>query len=116
MVNMSLYLGTRLRGAIGALTAVLGLIGLPILVVITLATVLARFDSLRSLHLVLDGIADQTDRRIDIIVSKAHKPEQVRRIRVSRAIRKQLLVNRASVIQPASAMQLERPIQQRGIG
>jgi chromate transporter len=57
MVNMSLYLGTRLRGAIGALTAVLGLIGLPILVVITLATVLARFDSLRSLHLVLDGIA-----------------------------------------------------------
>jgi len=57
MVNMSLYLGTRLRGAIGALTAVLGLIGLPILVVITLATLLSRFDSLRSLHLVLDGIA-----------------------------------------------------------
>jgi chromate transporter len=57
MVNMSLYLGTRLRGALGALSAVLGLIGLPILVVITLAIVLARFDTLRSLHLVLDGIA-----------------------------------------------------------
>jgi chromate transporter len=57
MVNMSLYLGTRLRGAIGALTAVLGLIGLPILLVITIATVLARFDTLRPLHLMLDGIA-----------------------------------------------------------
>src|SRR5258708_32848418 len=57
MVNMSLYLGTRLRGAIGALTAVLGLIGLPILLVITIATVLARFDPLRPLHLKLDGIA-----------------------------------------------------------
>ncbi len=54
MVNMSLYLGTR---PIGALTAVLGLIGLPILLVIPIATVLARFDTLRPLHLMLDGIA-----------------------------------------------------------
>jgi chromate transporter len=57
MVNMSLYLGIRLRGAFGALIAVLGLIGLPILAVITLAAVLARFDTLRSVHFVLDGIA-----------------------------------------------------------
>ena len=57
MVNMSLYLGTRLRGALGALTAVLGLIGLPILVVISLATVLGHFNTLRPLHLMLDGIA-----------------------------------------------------------
>src|SRR5438445_13891263 len=33
MVNMSVYLGTRLRGAIGALTAVLGLMRLAVLVV-----------------------------------------------------------------------------------
>jgi chromate transporter len=57
MVNMSLYLGIRLRGALGAITALLGLVGLPILFVIALATVYARFDTLRTLHLVLDGVA-----------------------------------------------------------
>jgi chromate transporter len=57
MVNMSLYLGIRLRGALGALTALLGLVFLPILLVIALATVYARFDTLRTLHLVLDGVA-----------------------------------------------------------
>jgi chromate transporter len=57
MVNMSLYLGIRLRGALGAITAILGLVGLPILVVIAIATVYARFDTLRTLHLVLDGVA-----------------------------------------------------------
>lgn len=57
MVNMSLYLGIRLRGALGAITALLGLVGLPILIVIAVATVYARFDTLRSLHLVLDGVA-----------------------------------------------------------
>ncbi|HEV8256896.1 MAG TPA: hypothetical protein VGR42_07980 [Casimicrobiaceae bacterium] len=69
----------------------------------------------RVVRIVLDRTPDQTDRRIEIVVSQAHKPEQVRCIRVSRVIRKQLLVNRGSVIQPASAMQLERPIQQGGI-
>ncbi len=57
MVNMSLYLGIRLRGALGAITALLGLIGLPILFVVAVATVYARFDTVRSLHLVLDGVA-----------------------------------------------------------
>jgi chromate transporter len=57
MVNMSLYLGVRLRGALGAVTAILGLIGLPIVIVIAIAAVYANFDTLRSLHLVLDGIA-----------------------------------------------------------
>jgi chromate transporter len=57
MVNMSLYLGIRLRGALGAVTALLGLVGLPILFVIAVATIYARFDTLRSLHLVLDGVA-----------------------------------------------------------
>lgn len=57
MVNMSLYLGIRLRGALGAITAILGLVGLPILFVIAIATVYARFDTLRTLHLVLDGVA-----------------------------------------------------------
>ncbi|HEX3497878.1 MAG TPA: chromate transporter, partial [Stellaceae bacterium] len=57
MVNMSLYLGIRLRGALGAITALLGLVGLPILFVIAIATVYARFDTLRTLHLVLDGVA-----------------------------------------------------------
>ena len=57
MVNMSLYLGVRLRGALGAMTAILGLIGLPIVIVIAIAAVYAKFDTLRSLHLVLDGIA-----------------------------------------------------------
>ena len=57
MVNMSLYLGIRLRGALGAMTALFGLIGIPILVVIALATIYARFDTVRALHLVLDGVA-----------------------------------------------------------
>ena len=57
MVNMSLYLGIRLRGALGAITALLGLIGLPIVFVIAVAAIYARFDTLRTLHLVLDGVA-----------------------------------------------------------
>jgi chromate transporter len=57
MVNMSLYLGIRLRGALGAIAALLGLVTLPILFVIAMATVYARFDTLRTLHLVLDGVA-----------------------------------------------------------
>jgi chromate transporter len=57
MVNMSLYLGIRLRGALGAVTALLGLVGLPILIVIAIATLYARYDTLRTLHLVLDGVA-----------------------------------------------------------
>lgn len=57
MVNMSLYLGIRLRGALGAITAILGLVGLPILFVVAIATIYARFDTLRALHLVLDGVA-----------------------------------------------------------
>lgn len=57
MVNMSLYLGIRLRGALGAITALLGLVGLPILMVIAIASIYARFDTIRTLHLVLDGVA-----------------------------------------------------------
>ncbi len=57
MVNMSLFLGIRLRGMAGAMTALLGLIGLPILLVIAAATVYTRFDTLPTVHLVLDGVA-----------------------------------------------------------
>jgi len=57
MVNMSLYLGIRLRGALGAITAILGLVGLPILVVIAMPRSMRGSTRLRTLHLVLDGVA-----------------------------------------------------------
>jgi hypothetical protein len=40
-----------------------------------------------------------------------HERKQVRCIRMSRIVRKQLPVDRGGVIQLAGAMQLERPIQ-----
>jgi len=57
MVNMSLFLGIHLRGLRGAITALLGRIGGPILAVIAIATIYARFATLPTLHLVLDGVA-----------------------------------------------------------
>src|SRR5258708_22028525 len=47
MVNMSLYLGTRLRGALGALTAVPGRTGLPRLAACTPPSGRARFTTRR---------------------------------------------------------------------
>ena len=66
----------------------------------------------RVVRVALDGAPDQADRRIEIVVSEAHEPEQMRGIRMVWIIRKQPLINRGSVIQPAGAVQLERLIQQ----
>src|SRR5215471_4868049 len=55
MVNLSLYLGMELRGGLGALTAAVGLLLLPILCIIGLYEIYAEFRGIAALHLVLDG-------------------------------------------------------------
>ncbi len=57
MVNLSLYLGMELRGGLGALTAALGLLVLPILCIIGLYEIYAQFRGIAALHSILDGAA-----------------------------------------------------------
>ena len=57
IVNLSLYLGLQLKGALGALTAGLALLGLPILAIIAIFEIYSRFRGIGAAHFVLDGIA-----------------------------------------------------------
>ncbi|MBV9522389.1 MAG: chromate transporter, partial [Alphaproteobacteria bacterium] len=57
MVNLALYLGMQLRGGIGALTAVLGLLWLPVIAIIMLFELYVRWGGSGSAHFILDGIA-----------------------------------------------------------
>lgn len=57
MVNLSLYLGLQLRGALGALTAGLALLGLPILAIIAIFEIYSHVRGIGAAHFILDGIA-----------------------------------------------------------
>jgi chromate transporter len=57
MVNLALYLGIQLRGGIGAVTAVLGLLWLPIIVIIAMFELYSRVSGAASVHVILDGVA-----------------------------------------------------------
>ena len=74
-----------------------------------------RSETGRNAHPGRVRVQEQTDRGIDIFVSKAHEPEQLRYTGIFCVIGEQMLVSRARVIQAACPMQLERPIQNRGI-
>jgi chromate transporter len=56
-VNLTVQVGQRLRGAPGAVTAVLGLLSGPLIIVLTLAAGIGRIGQYATLHAVLDGVA-----------------------------------------------------------
>jgi chromate transporter len=56
-VNLTVQVGQRLRGAPGAITAVLGLLSGPSAIVVALAIGYARFGQSATLHAVFDGVA-----------------------------------------------------------
>lgn len=57
MMNMSVYVGQRLRGLEGVLAAVLGLILVPFFAIITIGSIYAQLKAQPGLHHVLDGMA-----------------------------------------------------------
>jgi len=56
-VNLTVQVGQRLRGGLGALTAVLGLLSGPLVIVVVLAAGYARIAGNEVAHAVLDGVA-----------------------------------------------------------
>ncbi len=57
MMNLSVYVGQRLRGLQGVLTAVLGLLLVPFFAVISVGSIYARLKDLPGLHDFFDGMA-----------------------------------------------------------
>jgi chromate transporter len=57
VVNLAVVVGKRLRGAVGAAAAVLGLLLGPSLAVVVLALLYRRFAGVPALHIVLEGAA-----------------------------------------------------------
>lgn len=56
-VNLTVQVGQRLRGAPGAIAAVLGLLSGPLVIVLALAIGYTRISNSMTLHAVLDGVA-----------------------------------------------------------
>jgi len=56
-VNLTVQVGQRLRGGLGALTAVTGLLSGPLVIVVALAAAYARIAGNPVAHAVLDGVA-----------------------------------------------------------
>jgi chromate transporter len=56
-VNLTVQVGQHLRGGLGALTAVLGLLSGPLAIILALAAGYTRIDQSVTLHAVLDGVA-----------------------------------------------------------
>jgi chromate transporter len=57
VVNISIYVGHRVRGATGSLVAVLALLIPPMFVAVGLLVLFGSFDHLRWLHAALEGVA-----------------------------------------------------------
>jgi chromate transporter len=56
-VNLSIYVGSQLRGGIGGAAAVIGLVGPPFCVILVLGLLYARFGASPLVHAVLAGLA-----------------------------------------------------------
>jgi chromate transporter len=56
-VNLTVQVGHKLRGGVGAVAAVLGLLSGPFAIVLVLAAGLGRISQNTTLHAVLDGVA-----------------------------------------------------------
>ncbi len=57
VVNLSIVVGTRFHGAAGAITALLGLMGVPLLIAMAFGALYARYGDLETLRGALAGLA-----------------------------------------------------------
>ncbi len=56
-VNVAMFVGTRLRGAVGAVAALFGLIAAPLVIVLALGALYVRFRHVAALQDILSGVA-----------------------------------------------------------
>ena len=57
VVNLAVAIGTRFRGILGALAALSGLLVMPVMIVVALGTLYARYGSLPVIHHAFTGLA-----------------------------------------------------------
>jgi len=74
IVNFSVIFGSRLRGAAGAVVALLGLMGPPVVIVTLLAMLYVRYGELVWLQRILAGVAAAAAGLIIATVAKMAKP------------------------------------------
>lgn len=74
IVNFSVIFGSRLRGPAGGVVALAGLMGPPLVIVILLAMLYARYGEIAALQRVLAGIAAAAAGLIIATVAKMAKP------------------------------------------
>lgn len=90
MTNMSVYVGQRLRGVKGALTAMGGLLLVPFFVIILIGAFYAQIKEIEVLHHFLDGVAATA---VGLLMAMTVKAVKVTRMRTM-----QLLVGAAVVL------------------
>jgi chromate transporter len=74
IVNFSIVYGSRLHGPAGAAVALLGLVGPPVAIVITLGALYARFGEIDALRRILEGLAAAAAGLIIGTVAKMAEP------------------------------------------
>jgi chromate transporter len=74
IVNFSVIFGSRLRGPAGALVALFGLMGPPLVIIVILAMLYARYGELIWLQRILAGVASAAAGLIIATVVKMAKP------------------------------------------
>ncbi len=79
VVNFSVVFGSRFGGAPGAAVALAGLMGPPLIIVMVLAVLYARFGDLEALSRILSGIAAAAAGLLIAVVAKMAAPMFVKR-------------------------------------
>ena len=95
MTNMSVYVGQRLRGVKGALTAVLGLILVPFFAIILIGTFYAQIKEIPALHHFLDGVAASA---VGLLMAMTIKAIKVTRMRAIQLVTAAIVVTTVGVL------------------
>lgn len=74
IVNMSVVFGSRMRGPAGAAVTLAGLLGPPVLIVIGLSILYARFGDIETLRRILAGISAAAIGLIVAVIAKMGEP------------------------------------------
>ena len=74
IVNFSVVFGARFRGAAGALVALLGLLGPPVIIITALAALYAHFGDIDALRRILVGVSAAAVGLIVTVVAKMAQP------------------------------------------
>lgn len=74
IVNMSVAIGARFHGPLGSLAAILGLMGLPVVVVLGLATLYGRFEGVPAVERALGGMAAAAAGLVVAMAAKMAEP------------------------------------------